>query len=397
MKIIVMYDYGYINGGAASVAINSALDLEKSGNDVTYLCSVGPISPILIKSNVKTICLNENSIDNKSSIFKKVICNLDNKAVAKKIELILTQYDSTNTIIHIHGFVRSFSSSIFPVIYRKNFKFVYTIHDYFLVCPNGGVYNYKKKDICHLKPSSFRCFCCNCDKRNYENKIYRDIRQIIQNHRTKKIKNIISISNNNEILVKQRFKKANYFRLYNSTKTNVLVDDFTKNNLYLFVGRLSEEKNCELFCQAMKVLKLKGIVIGDGPLFIDLKKKFPNIYFTGWLESKEIDKYKCKTKCLIITSKWYEGLPLTAGEFLLSRVPVICSDVCNAKELFLSNHLIFESQNIESLCRKILIIEKCTKKEFYDDNYNFIDLNNIFSKKEYPNKLLSIYKKIMND
>ena len=39
--------------------------------------------------------------------------------------------------------------------------------------------------------------------------------------------------------------------------------DPSKNEYYLYVGRVSKEKGVDLFCQAISELDYKGIVVGD--------------------------------------------------------------------------------------------------------------------------------------
>ena len=46
----------------------------------------------------------------------------------------------------------------------------------------------------------------------------------------------------------------------------------------------------------------------------ELKKAYPNLTFTGWLDKSEIDKYLMNTRALVFPSQWYEGSPLTVPE-----------------------------------------------------------------------------------
>ncbi len=56
---------------------------------------------------------------------------------------------------------------------------VYTIHEYFLFCPNGGFYNYQTQKACPLTPMSAQCLTTNCDSRSYPQKLWRVARQAI--------------------------------------------------------------------------------------------------------------------------------------------------------------------------------------------------------------------------
>ena len=43
-NVIVVCDYGYVEGGAARIACETALALSARGLKVTFFCAVGPVS-----------------------------------------------------------------------------------------------------------------------------------------------------------------------------------------------------------------------------------------------------------------------------------------------------------------------------------------------------------------
>ena len=67
-NIIVAYDYADINGGAAKVAIESAIALSKNSINVYYFAAVGPIDEKLKQSKVVVKCLNIQYINHGNSI-----------------------------------------------------------------------------------------------------------------------------------------------------------------------------------------------------------------------------------------------------------------------------------------------------------------------------------------
>jgi len=328
---------------------------------------------------------------------KRALVNIDNKYAAKELKKFLEGFDPKDTVIHIHTYCKSSSSSVFPVIEKAGFKYVVTLHDYFLICGNGALYDYQKEEVCKKKPGSFSCMMCNCDKRSYKDKIFRDFRQKKIYKRTKNIKYLISIAENNEKLIKAELPDADYTRIYNPLKNDVVVEDYTKNNLFLFVGRVDKEKNPEMFCKAITKLGLKGVVIGAGGQLDYLKEKYPNIEFTGWLQKEEILEYKMHAKCLIFSTKWYEGMPLSVVEFLLSRIPVITSSVSNSTELNLKRDLIFKSENLESLVKVIERFNSRTDKEYFDENFDYDDICNKFDEKKNYKKLTDLYQRMLEE
>ena len=97
-NIIVVYDYAYINGGAAKVAIQGAVGLSNKYH-VCYFAAVGPICNELAKSNVEVKCLNINDINSGSRI-KAIINGIWNVTAQRKFRKLLAQYDPRDTIVH---------------------------------------------------------------------------------------------------------------------------------------------------------------------------------------------------------------------------------------------------------------------------------------------------------
>ena len=111
---------------------------------------------------------------------------------------------------------------------------------------------------------------CNCDSRNYGFKIYRLLRQFVQNKvvkLNKRINNVISISEFSEKILKKTLDSStNIYRVYNPIEINKTrkAVDFSKNKYFLYVGRVSKEKGVDIFCKAISELGLEGVVVGDG-------------------------------------------------------------------------------------------------------------------------------------
>ena len=60
MKVIVVNDFAFVNGGAGQVAVTTAKLLAKKGHRVTFFSAVGPIGQELKDvQNLSVICLNQ--------------------------------------------------------------------------------------------------------------------------------------------------------------------------------------------------------------------------------------------------------------------------------------------------------------------------------------------------
>ncbi len=238
-----------------------------------------------------------------------------------------------------------------------------------------------------------KCIKCNCDSRNYYFKIYRIIRQFVQNKIVKlpkKMDYAIGISDLSIDVLKKDLnpniyiqKICNPIRFEYTKKKN----DYTQNDYFLYVGRIAKEKGVESFCKALTELNLKGIIVGDGAEKERLEKKYPNIIFTGWKSENEVKEYMIKAKCLIFPSLWYEGAPLTPLESFSLGVPCLINSVCSAREYGKE----FVYTGYDELKKKIIKINNDIEPKF-----NF-DILKEYSIDNYKKKILNLYELIINE
>lgn len=394
-NIVIVNDFNYIQGGASKVAIDTAKLLKEEGYNIYFFSAVNKKEAEI--EGIKYITTNQKEALNERNKLKGVVNGIYNIKAKKEFKQLLTNIDKKETIIHIHGWTKALSCSIFDIAFKMNYKVILTLHDYFTACPNGGYFNYPKSEICHYKPLSWKCIKCNCDSRNYAFKIYRLIRQFVQNKIVKlndKLENVITISDLSEEILKETLnKKTKTTRINNpidfDDKTEII--DFTKNKYYLYVGRISKEKGVDIFCKAITESGYKGIVVGDGPEKENLEREYSNIEFVGWKEEKEVDEYIKKAYAMIFTTRLYEGAPLTPLDAMKYGIPCLISDCSSAVDyvLKIKDILVF---NEEGLTEKIQNISKNEEqiKEYLNSEEFKSKMN---SEIEYLNK----YKKLIGE
>ncbi len=396
---VIINDHGYICGGASKIALQTAVGLAESGINVYFFCAVGPVSDELARNNIKTICLGQqDSLHCKNKIrgFRQGIYN---KKAAKELEKLLGGLDPKDTVVHLHTWTKALSSSVFGVADKAGYKIFLTVHDYFLVCPNGGLFNYKKKKICEIKPMSPRCRICNCDSRNYAYKIFRVLRQSKQNRIIRKCKNL------NFIFISE-FSKTQFLRRFGDLPENKQYflpnpTDFANerkrvkcenNETYLFIGSITEIKGIRTFCEAVTKAGVKATVIGEGMLKAEMQAAYPDIEFVGWKTKTEMLPYIKQVRCLIFPSIWYEAAPLTPLEIMAYGIPVICSDKNAAKD-YIEDGItgyIYNGTNTDELVYAIMKTLNTDIKEISEKTFESFDKNR-YSEKEYILCLIKIY------
>ena len=357
-NVIVVSDYGYIEGGAGRIAHETAILLSKNGYNVVFFCAVPPISEELQNAPLEVVCLGQADILHEKSRMKGVRRGLRNKEAQKRFRNLLKRFDRQETVIHVHTWTKALSSVIFKEAKHAKFQVLVTVHDYFLVCPNGGLFNYKNRKICELKPMATKCLFCNCDARSYPQKLFRVLRQRRQNRNIRKNKFIsyafISefskrefLKRYNRILKERQFFLPNMIN-FDENRTRIECEN---NKTYLFIGGITEVKGIRTFCEAVTRTNVPALVIGEGILRQELEEKYPNIQFVGWKSKEEMLPYLQQTRCLIFPSIWYECLPLTPLEVMAYGLPVICSEL-NAASEYISPELLYNG-TVQGLIEKI--------------------------------------------
>lgn len=143
--------------------------------------------------------------------------------------------------------------------------------------------------------------------------------------------------------------------------------------IFLFVGRLEEQKGLNYLTDAVKILSKKNknfgiLIIGEGSEKVNLQKQISKlkigkcIKFLGKKNYKKTLKYYFSSDIFILPSIW-EGFPLTVLEAWAAKLPAIItnvggiSKVCTNKE----NALITPPKNPKKIAEAMLTLMKDKK------------------------------------
>lgn len=403
-NIIIVNDFAYINGGAGKVALMSAKALAKRNYHVIVFAAVEPIDNSLKDIGIEIICTEQNDILREKNRLKAAVQGIWNVKAYKELKRLLATLNPYETIIHFHGWSKALSASVLFAASRYEIPIAVTIHDYFLFCPNGGLYNYNTHKICDKQPYSCTCYFTNCDSRNYPQKIWRSMRGIVQKEILNRMRNCISFISIGETNRRVSFDSLNpYAKKWYNVQNPIELNgnepvNISSNSKYLFIGRLSPEKGVDLFCQALTELELSGIVLGDcsGSIKEDLQKRYPNIEFTGWLTGHDMQKRITEGKALIFPSLWYEGAPLTIPEMMSFGIPCIVPDKCAASEMIIDGQTgyVFKIGDINSLKKAILKYEQTDIKQMQRQMLSTFSREN-YTEEKHIYKLIKIYEEVL--
>lgn len=366
MKLVIN-DFSYIEGGASKVAITQAIDYAKAGNSVIFFGNGNQdIFENLNLSNLKVI-----SFIWSDNTFFKLFNMLFNFFSYFKLKQILRNYKIDD--IYIHSWTKKMSPSIFFALKTKTYHMF--LHDYFISCPNGGFYNFKKKNQCHLKPLSYDCVITNCDKRSYIQKIYRVFRQMIFKLSMSRQKpNYIFLNEKQKNILNSNGKlirnKIDLIKLDNKI-------DFSSQSKIFYLGRTDPEKGISDFAKFAASKNYSLLIAGSGSGNADLEK-FDNIELLGWLSLKKAITVAKTCRFSIFSSLWYEVDPLTPWELMSTGMPVLA---CN-KNLFgqeLNEHfpeLVYNNEDYKDLQNKIeMLSDDKFLNEISERIFHYANLN----------------------
>jgi len=330
---IIINDFGYVEGGASSVALSHIKLFQDQGLDVLFISGCSITSENL---SCEHISLKKFSKPRKhtASILGYIFNYRSKKLISSIIAEKVKKYDDIK--IYLHSWTKFLSPSIFSAlkVFEKGIDIVIYSHDYFLECPNGGYFNYKKSQKCLYRPLSANCIVSNCDKSNYLRKILRLIRNYIQKHFLKGLKfQLICVSE----FQRERLNIITDIAISTKVIPNIfkINKPFDKNQLtntcdFLYVGRFDKEKGILELLNALTLSKTSCYFCGDGPLYDTIKNHANTKLSESWLSQKDVYSLMSTSKGIIIPSLWNEADPLTSIESASLGVIRIVSIHCAA-------------------------------------------------------------------
>lgn len=362
--VLIVGDFAALNGGQAKVAVDSARLLAGAGLDVVFFAASGPVTPALSHPRITVHTLDQHTILDDPNRLRAMRRGIWNGPAARELRRLAAQFDPVTTILHCHGFAKALSPSIGPVLADGPLRSVFTMHEYFLACPNGGFFDYQKNEICTRTAMGLSCLTTNCDARRGVHKAWRVVRQAAllgPGRLPRGLQDVIYISQT------QRQAMAGYFgaktRLHhvsNPVEAGGGPVDARSNDTFVFVGRLAPEKGALQFAQAAQAAGVKALFVGDGPERAAIEAANPDAEITGWVTPDQVQTHLSRARALVFPSLWYEGQPLVPIEALLRGIPVICGGWSAAHEVVRhgENGIIYGSPTVSALAGALGDIDK---------------------------------------
>ncbi len=337
--VVIATDSARLNGGTAKVAFTEAAGLVAAGFRVIFFAPTGPVDLALTASGAEVVCLNEPDVLDDPNRLRAMGRGIWNGGAARALREVLAPLDPGRTAIHAHSFSRALSPALGPVLTGAGFPALFTMHEYFLACPNGGFYDYRKEEICTRRPLGLSCLSTNCDARSGLHKGWRVARQAMlwgPGGMPRNLRDIAYISETQLAAMRPYLPAAaRLHHILNPIEMDpkaprVQAED---NDVFLFIGRLMPEKGALDFARAAKAAGVRAVFLGAGPQEQAIRAANPEAELMGWVTPAEVTTWLGRARALVFPSVWPEPFGLVAAEALSRGVPAIAGRWNAASEM----------------------------------------------------------------
>jgi glycosyltransferase involved in cell wall biosynthesis len=344
-RVVMISDLAVERDGATAVAMSAVRTLRGNGVAVTYVCGDDGQNAELADLDVQVVPVQGREI-RKANPISAAVSGLYNAKAASVLRRVIQEVDGEGVVYHLHNWSKILSPSVFHALSGVSDRLLISTHDYFLACPNGGFFNFKKKSPCELVPLSAACLGTNCDRRSYLEKIWRVMRSLT-------LKGLIDLSRGNATLLAVHDGMVDHLVRggVSADAVTVLRNPVTpwsnrriaaeNNQKFLFVGRLDHDKGADLFAQAAREAGVPIQMVGDGPLRPLLEQSYPEAELMGWQSRQQVAQIAREARMVVMPTGSRETFGLVAFEALTSGIPVIISRFAATGAEIVSNEVGF--------------------------------------------------------
>ena len=385
MKILLSNKFYYRRGGDCIYMLNLEQLLKENGHEVAMFAMDYP-------ENIDTPWKKYfPSNMRKLMAFSRPFGSSE---VKNKFSALLNDFNPD--VVHLNNIHTQLSPVIAEVAHKKGIKVVWTLHDYKLLCPRYDCLR-DGQDICELCFNDDKTPCKNnkCMKGSKLASIIGYEEAVKWNRERLEACTDVFVCPSKFMankMVQGGFKKDKMKVLCNFIDVQKCYhDEFTKDDYYCFIGRLSHEKGVKTLIEAANKLPYKLVIIGGGPMEEELNAVAgKNIEFVGFKQWNEIKELVGKARFSVIPSEWYENNPLSVIEAQCLGTPVLGARIGGIPELIDGGvtGMTFESRNVDDLVKKI---EDMWKHDF--DYKAIAEMSQkLYNAENYYTEIMKVYK-----
>ncbi len=406
-RVIIAVEGGGPTGGAERIAFDTIKLLSEAGHQVTIVSSAKEVDPEFAKlPNVDCFTLDLPLHFERFFAGSKLsmMLNLSEDREMKRLfSDVLRKIDSPHTIFHAHGFHNFFTQAILHVATGLKMKTVLTCHDFGITCPIATLFNYPDQEICKFKPLSSGCnlsACMGPDAVRLKQLRFARTWASTKAHRVpRKLDKILAVSNfEREILQGQLGSGVKVETLHNpiTPASNSKLSP-ARSKEFLWIGRMTIEKDGVTPARVCKDLGLPITFVGDGPTRRDIEAANPDAKLLGWVDADGVQRAQAGARALILSSKWYETASLVVLECLAAGIPCVVPRTSAATDWIEDgvNGILFDAGDDESLAKALTLLSNDSLVETLSHNAFERYWRTPFTQERYKSELLQFYSEAL--
>jgi len=282
-------------------------------------------------------------------------------------------------IVHIHHLL-SLSTGIVSQIKKRGIPVVFTLHDYWLICPKGQLLK-PNLTLCE-QPFYSNCFYC-LEKSLNPNNIIKKLRNFrFKNNFLGRSRNLLEkiFKDIDLFIAPSNFIRNKFIKfgmpeekiIYSDNGMDLsLFKDIAKSKADIirfgFIGTIIPSKGLHVLLKAFNriknarvVLRIYGKSLMTNWIFnyyhriLRAAGRNKSIKFMGTFDNKDVGRIFKEIDVLIFASLWQENSPLVLHEAILTNTPVIASDIGGVNE-FINHHngVLFKAGDAKDLQKKM--------------------------------------------
>lgn len=322
-KTLVVHNFYQIGGGEHTVFENECRLLRENGHEVvTYTRSNDELKESVVKKAFLPI-----STVYSLKTYREVRRIIRNEGIQ---------------IVHCHNTFPLISPSVYYAARRCGVPVIQTIHNFRLICANG-VLSRKGKPCEECLQKGLKCAL---DYRCYRKSRLQTLVLVnmLRIHRAlgtyRKIHYIFLTPFNREkfrSLLGNRLDSQNIKPNFEYIDTEKFPADETRENAYVYIGRLEKDKGIDFVLKAWKEeIRRDLYIFGSGELQEDVEAACglnKRVHWMGFQPREVLFDSLRKSKGLLFSTDLYEGFPMTIIEAFAMGTPVVCSDIGNGADI----------------------------------------------------------------
>ncbi len=366
MRVLLVNTFHYNRGGDSTYTFNLAklLGMDRK-NKVVHFAMKHPMnytsefSDFFVPEIDLPSELSNGSFFSWIKVLKRTIYS---NTARRNLGILLDNYPVD--IAHIQNIHRHITPSIFHTLKSRDIPLVWTLHDYFLLCPNSLFFvDYKICESCRGK-SFYNVVLKRCRKNSFSASLIVMLEEYI--HRLLGLIKLVDYFIAPSKFLRDKFIEYSFppekiIHIPNFIETTNIRVSSQKGAYILYSGRLCYEKGVTTLMGALSSCNSANLLVaGDGPLKRSLEEeaqeKVPGrIEFLGHLDRGELYRIIGGSRFVVIPSLWYENSPYAVFEAYAHGKPVIASRIGGLQELVRDNEtgFLFEPGNEGDLACKI--------------------------------------------